>query len=194
MATTIPSAALVPVTPVFSNTERLALAGFLVGYIGLTRQAYELDLRQYAAWCSQHQLRRIPAAVGEALSRRAEQRDTGEASQQVAGGGGAGQVQPGQCMPVDQPAGMAEQVMQGDRFPGRRAAFEPVAYRVIHRQDASIGEQQHGRRGELLADRGDLEAGSERAIGVRVGPGCPASDRDQVLGAALEQNRAMQGT
>src|ERR1019366_177696 len=61
MATTIPSAALVPVTPVFSNTERLALAGFLVGYIGLTRQAYELDLRQYAAWCSQHQLRRIPA-------------------------------------------------------------------------------------------------------------------------------------
>ncbi len=48
MATTIPSAALVPVTPVFTNTERLALAGFLAGYSGLTRQAYELDLRQYA--------------------------------------------------------------------------------------------------------------------------------------------------
>jgi len=44
MATTIPSAALVPVVPVFSNTERLALAGFLAGYSGLTRQAYELDL------------------------------------------------------------------------------------------------------------------------------------------------------
>ena len=29
MATTIPSAALVPVTPVFTNTERLALAGYL---------------------------------------------------------------------------------------------------------------------------------------------------------------------
>jgi integrase/recombinase XerD len=51
MATTSPSAALVPVTPVFSTAERLALAGFLAGYIGLTRQAYELDLRQYASWC-----------------------------------------------------------------------------------------------------------------------------------------------
>jgi Phage integrase, N-terminal SAM-like domain len=42
---------------VFSNTERLALAGFLAGYSGLTRQAYELDLRQDAGWCQQHQLR-----------------------------------------------------------------------------------------------------------------------------------------
>jgi hypothetical protein len=56
MATTIPSAALVPITPVFTNTERLALAGFLAGYSGLTRQAYELDLRQFASWCQQHQV------------------------------------------------------------------------------------------------------------------------------------------
>jgi integrase/recombinase XerD len=61
MAPTIPSAALVPVTPVFTNAERLALAGFLAGYSGLTRQAYELDLRQYAAWCQQHQLRLFAA-------------------------------------------------------------------------------------------------------------------------------------
>jgi hypothetical protein len=38
MATTIPSAALVPVTPVFTSTERLTLAGFLAGYSRLTRQ------------------------------------------------------------------------------------------------------------------------------------------------------------
>jgi site-specific recombinase XerD len=56
MATTTPSAALVPVTPVFTNTERLALARFLAAYSGLTRQAYELDLRQFASWCQQHQL------------------------------------------------------------------------------------------------------------------------------------------
>lgn len=61
MATTISSAALTPVTPVFTNTERLALAGFLAGYSGLTRQAYELDLRQYASWCQQHQLRLFAA-------------------------------------------------------------------------------------------------------------------------------------
>jgi integrase/recombinase XerD len=56
MATTIPSAALVPVAPVFTSAERQALAGFLAGYSGLTRQAYELDLRQFASWCQQHQL------------------------------------------------------------------------------------------------------------------------------------------
>ena len=39
MATNIPSAALVPVTLLFTNTERLALAGVLAGYSGLTRQA-----------------------------------------------------------------------------------------------------------------------------------------------------------
>jgi len=52
MTTTTMSAALVPAAPVFTSTERLALAGFLAGYSGLTRQAYELDLRQYASWCS----------------------------------------------------------------------------------------------------------------------------------------------
>jgi site-specific recombinase XerD len=61
MATTIPSAALVPVTPVFAGTEHLALAGFLAGYGGLTRQAYELDLRQSTSWCQQHQLRLFSA-------------------------------------------------------------------------------------------------------------------------------------
>ena len=49
MTTTPVSAALVPTTPVFTNTERLALAGFLAGYSGLTRQADELDLPLSAA-------------------------------------------------------------------------------------------------------------------------------------------------
>jgi integrase/recombinase XerD len=61
MSATTGSAVLVPVTPVFTNAERLALAGFLAGHSGLTRQAYELDLRQYAAWCQQHQLRLFAA-------------------------------------------------------------------------------------------------------------------------------------
>jgi integrase/recombinase XerD len=56
MATTTPSAALVPAAPVFTGTERLVLAGFLAGYSGLTRQAYALDLRQYTSWCQQHHL------------------------------------------------------------------------------------------------------------------------------------------
>src|SRR5207253_3805298 len=59
--TTTPSAALIPIAPVFTNTERLALAGFLAGYSGLTRQAYELELRQYASWCQQNHLRLFQA-------------------------------------------------------------------------------------------------------------------------------------
>jgi hypothetical protein len=61
MTTTTPPAALAPVAPVFTNTERLALAGFLAGYSGLTRQAHELDLRQYASWCHQYHLRLFQA-------------------------------------------------------------------------------------------------------------------------------------
>src|SRR6516225_12246764 len=42
---------LVPRQPAFSDAERLALAGFLAGYRGLTRDAYSLDLRQFTNWC-----------------------------------------------------------------------------------------------------------------------------------------------
>jgi site-specific recombinase XerD len=45
------TAALVPVQPAFTDAERLALAGFLAGYRGLTRDAYTLDLRQFTTWC-----------------------------------------------------------------------------------------------------------------------------------------------
>ena len=36
------TAVLVPIQPAFSDAERLALAGFLAGYRGLTREAYAL--------------------------------------------------------------------------------------------------------------------------------------------------------
>jgi site-specific recombinase XerD len=42
---------------VFTEPERLALAGFLAGYTGLTREAYALDLRQFVSWCQQHHIR-----------------------------------------------------------------------------------------------------------------------------------------
>ena len=48
---TATTTALVPLQPAFSDAERLALAGFLAGYRGLTREAYALDLRQFTAWC-----------------------------------------------------------------------------------------------------------------------------------------------
>jgi integrase/recombinase XerD len=51
MTTAAPSAALATIQPVFTDAERAALAGFLAGYRGLTREAYALDLRQFASWC-----------------------------------------------------------------------------------------------------------------------------------------------
>ncbi len=57
MSTIASSAAIVIADPDFSEAERFALAGFLAGYRGLTRDTYALDLRQFVAWCEQHGLR-----------------------------------------------------------------------------------------------------------------------------------------
>src|SRR6201984_1875668 len=51
MTTAVPSTALATIQPVFTEAERVALAGFLAGYRGLTREAYALDLRQFTSWC-----------------------------------------------------------------------------------------------------------------------------------------------
>jgi hypothetical protein len=57
MATTSTSTAVAVAESLFTEPERRALAGFLAGYTGLTREAYALDLRQFASWCQQHQVR-----------------------------------------------------------------------------------------------------------------------------------------
>ena len=54
MSTTAPSTEVVLVEPAVNDQERLALAGFLAGYSGLTRDAYALDLRQFMDWCTDH--------------------------------------------------------------------------------------------------------------------------------------------
>jgi Phage integrase, N-terminal SAM-like domain len=51
MSTAVSSAALATIQPVFTDAERVALAGFLAGYRALTREAYALDLRQFTSWC-----------------------------------------------------------------------------------------------------------------------------------------------
>ena len=56
MTTAVPSAALATIQPVFTDAERVALAGFLAGYRGLTREAYALDLRQFTTWCRDRSL------------------------------------------------------------------------------------------------------------------------------------------
>ena len=51
MTTAVPSTALATIQPAFTGAGRLALAGFLAGYRGLTREACALDLGQFTTWC-----------------------------------------------------------------------------------------------------------------------------------------------
>jgi site-specific recombinase XerD len=51
------STALVPIDRCFTDREESALAGFLAGYRGATRDAYALDLRQFAVWCANRERR-----------------------------------------------------------------------------------------------------------------------------------------
>jgi Phage integrase, N-terminal SAM-like domain len=55
------STVLVPINQRFADSERLALAGFLAGHRGSTREAYALDLRQFAVWCANHERRLFEA-------------------------------------------------------------------------------------------------------------------------------------
>ena len=59
MTTAAPSTALVTIQPIFTDSERLALAGFPAGYRGLTREVYALDLRQFTTWCRARSLPRF---------------------------------------------------------------------------------------------------------------------------------------
>ena len=81
MTTTTPSIRLRRPRLVFHRPERLALAGFLAGYRGLTRDAYALDLRQFvclvrAPWAEavlgpSHRHRALRPGVEEAGRARA---------------------------------------------------------------------------------------------------------------------------
>ena len=80
MATT--STAVATVESVFTEPEQLALAGFLAGYTGLTREAYALDLRQFASWCQQHHIGLFQARRGdiECFARNLEARGRARAT------------------------------------------------------------------------------------------------------------------
>jgi integrase/recombinase XerD len=79
---TTPSVSLVVFDPAFSPDERVALAGFLAGFRGATRDAYSLDLRQFVTWCDQHQLRLFSTrrADIEGYARGLEQRGLARAT------------------------------------------------------------------------------------------------------------------
>ena len=82
MTTAAPSTALATIQPAFTDAERLALAGFLAGYRGLTRDAYALDLRQFTSWCRSRSLSLFAArrADIESFARELEARGRARAT------------------------------------------------------------------------------------------------------------------
>jgi site-specific recombinase XerD len=66
----------------FTPVEQLALAGFLAGYSGLTRDAYALDLRQFVTWCDSEGLRLFDAHRSdiERFARQLEERGRARAT------------------------------------------------------------------------------------------------------------------
>ena len=82
MTTAAPSTALVMIQPAFTDAERLALAGFLAGYRGLTREAYALDLRQFTTWCRARSLNlfAVRRADIESFARQLEARGRARAT------------------------------------------------------------------------------------------------------------------
>jgi integrase/recombinase XerD len=88
MTTTTPepaSSMLVPVAePLFTVNERQALAGYLSGYSGLTRDAYTLDLRQYTTWCTLHGLHLFAAKRLDIESFRGDMETAGRARATIA--------------------------------------------------------------------------------------------------------------
>ena len=69
---------------VFSSVEQQALVGFIGGYSGLTRDAYALDLRQFAAWCQQRQLALFDVARADIESFARQLEDIGRARATIA--------------------------------------------------------------------------------------------------------------
>jgi integrase/recombinase XerD len=82
MTTVTSSNTIATAEPPFTSQERLALAGFLAGYTGLTRDAYALDLRQFSGWCQKCHIRLFEArrADIECFARELEARGRARAT------------------------------------------------------------------------------------------------------------------
>ena len=160
MTTAAPSTALATIQPAFTDAGRLALAGFLAGYRGLTREAYTLDLRQFTTWCRARSLRlfAVRRAGIESFARDLEAKGRARAT-----------VTRRLCTI----AGFCKYAVE-ERTPGSltRRACPPSAggLRVPRRRAGPQRARRAARRGRARAAIGacaDLAAHAERATGFR---------------------------
>jgi hypothetical protein len=160
MTTTTPSTAIAVTQPVFTQSERLALAGFLAGYRGLTHEAYTLDLRQFTAWCHARSLPlfSVRRADIETFARDLEAKGRARAT-----------VTRRLCTIAGfYKYAVGEELLE--HSPGRARPAPPAGLRVArHRPGPQRARRHPGRRRTRLARRArpDLAAGAERAAGLR---------------------------
>jgi site-specific recombinase XerD len=70
--------------PFLTEVEQTTVLGFLAGYRGFTREAYALDLRQFCAWCWQHNQQLLEARRVDIECFARDLEDRGKASATVA--------------------------------------------------------------------------------------------------------------
>ncbi len=82
MDPSLASTAVVRLDPFLGEDECLALAGFLAGYRGLTRDAYALDLRQFFSFCTQYRIKlfEVRRAHIESFGRMLEEKGRAQAT------------------------------------------------------------------------------------------------------------------
>jgi hypothetical protein len=153
MTTAVPATALAVIQAAFTDAERLALAGFLAGYRGLTREAYALDLRQFTTWCRARSLAlfAVPRAGIESFARELEA--TGWARAAV-------------TRRLCTIAGLCRYAVEEELL-----GHSPAA----HVRRPRVDQPQRARRGERLADRVRLDqaAGLPPPAPPRVGVTAP---------------------
>ena len=179
MTTAAPSTALATIQPAFTDAERLALAGFLAGYRGLTREAYALDLRQFTTWCRGRSLAlfAVRRADIEGFARDLEAKGRARATV---------------TRRLSTIAGFYKYAVEEELLDQlTRRPCPPSAGRLrvpCRRAGPQRARRAAGRRRARLAwrARADLPAGPERAAGLRgdrrghraPGPGARAPDAD----------------
>ena len=134
MTTAVPATALAAIQPAFTDAEPLALAGFLAGYRGLTREAYALDLRQFTTWCRPGRWPCSPSAGRHRILRP-----------------GAGGWRPG-------PGGRHTAVVHHRRVLQYAVEEELLGHSpAAHVRRPRVGQPQRARRGKRFADRVRLD-------------------------------------
>ena len=119
--------------PLLTEVERATLVAFLAGYRGGTREAYTLDLRQFTAWCVQHQRHLFDARRVDIEMFARSLEDSGRARATVA----PPVVHGGRVLPVRRRRRCADSGVDADAHPGGHAPRRERGRRAVRRRGAS---------------------------------------------------------